>query len=452
MHKTEVYHNSLFLMLDSKIVKNPLIQKLYKLDINNIAKQHSAYSRHRKINPVDLLVSFFIVNLKGQYSLSNWASQLGLQLQLSVSKQAIWKRLTQHQTNYLSAVLTLLIHDDLSRLSKKISFNYHPLFHSFKRVLVHDSTTIQLPDHLRDFFKGNSCRGERKSLAKIQAIINLKDHLYTHIEVSDFSTNDQKYASQSLPIIKKGDLIIRDLGYFALDVLKEIMYKKAFFISKFRYGIHVYDVNEDRIDLNKILQKKTSLDMNVLIGKRKIPVRLIAQKVNDSIAEQRRRKARNDRDKRYNHSKEYYYRLGFNIYITNVDQQTLSLQQIVQTYALRWRIETVFKTWKSHLNFQRLMNNIQSRIHIEIMLYSLLIFTIVIQMNLYNYFWWKAYEQRKKYISITKFTAFLNNNLFMILAYNDLDVLSDIVTQSCCYETRQDRANFGQKLIEFPLS
>lgn len=440
-------------MFDSKIVKNPFIQKLYKFDLNQIAKENQVYSRHRKASPVDLLISFFIITLKGQYTLSNWATQLGFQLQTSISKQAIWKRLTQHQANFLSSVLTMLIHDDLSNLSQKISFDYHPLFKSFKRVLVHDSTTLRLPDHLRDVFKGNRSKGERKSLAKIQAIINLKDHSYTHLEVSDFSTNDQKHASLSLPFIKKGDLIIRDLGYFVLEVLEKIVHKKAFFISKLRYGIHVYDTKGDRVNLNNLLKKKHQLDMQVLIGQRKVPVRLIAQKIDDSIAEQRRRKAANDRDKRYNHSKEYYYRLGFNIYITNVEQKVLSIHQIIQAYALRWRIETIFKTWKSHLHFQRHINgNIQSKEHIIIILYSLLIFTITVQMNLYNHFWWKIYEHQKRYLSLTKFTAFLNNNLLMVLACDDLDVLTEIIAHACCYENRNDRVNYCQKSIDFPLS
>ena len=57
-------------------------------------------------------------------------------------------------------------------------------------------------------------------------------------------------------ISKKGDLIIRDPGYFVLEVFGKITDKGAFFISKLRYGIYVYDNNGKIIDFNNLLKKK----------------------------------------------------------------------------------------------------------------------------------------------------------------------------------------------------
>jgi hypothetical protein len=56
-----------------------------------------------------------------------------------------------------------------------------------------------------------------------------------------------------------GDLLIRDLGYFVLKVLGGIIEKKAFFISRLRYGITLYDEIGKEIGWKDLCKKKVSL-------------------------------------------------------------------------------------------------------------------------------------------------------------------------------------------------
>jgi len=52
--------------------------------------------------------------------------------------------------------------------------------------------------------------------------------------------------------------------------------------------------------------------MPVLLGsKEKLPVRLVAQRLPEEQAQKKRQKARNDRNKKANHSQEYYALLGW---------------------------------------------------------------------------------------------------------------------------------------------
>ena len=46
--------------------------------------------------------------------------------------------------------------------------------------------------------------------------------------------------------------------------------------------------------------------------------------------------------------------LNYAILITNVDDKVLQPHQVLLVYALRWRIECIFKCWKSHMNLQKL--------------------------------------------------------------------------------------------------
>ena len=59
----------------------------------------------------------------------------------------------------------------------------------------------------------------------------------------------------------------------------------------------------------------------------------------DEQANIRRHRAKTDRDKRLNHSKDYYELLGYSCYITSVDQEIFSAAEVQKVYGLRWRIE-----------------------------------------------------------------------------------------------------------------
>jgi len=56
--------------------------------------------------------------------------------------------------------------------------------------------------------------------------------------------------------MKKGKLIIRDLGYAVLTVFEKISHKKAYFLSHFKYNLTIYKVSDNqKVDLVKELWK-----------------------------------------------------------------------------------------------------------------------------------------------------------------------------------------------------
>jgi hypothetical protein len=84
-------------------------------------------------------------------------------------------------------------------------------------------------------------------------------------------------------------------------------------------------------------------------------VRIVAQRLPQEVAGRRRQKAKEDRSAKANHSEEYYQLLGWCIIVTNVPREVLASTQIIKVYACRWRIEILFKAWKSAaLNMQEI--------------------------------------------------------------------------------------------------
>ena len=130
-----------------------------------------------------------------------------------------------------------------------------------------------------------------------------------------------------------------------------------------KYGVNIFDKeNREQLKLNKLLKKAKNnnlsiVDIEVQLGARKrLKTRLVAIRLPEEVAQERRRKARNDRHSKVNHSEDYYERLGWCIFITNIPLGILSALQITKVYRFRWRIEIIFKVWKSKFNFDGMFN------------------------------------------------------------------------------------------------
>lgn len=108
--------------------------------------------------------------------------------------------------------------------------------------------------------------------------------------------------------------------------------------------------------------------MKYILGKDKIKTRLILVPIPVSVAQERIRKAKQagKRSNGYQLSKEYKIKAHYNIFISNVPQDILSIDQVVEAYKLRWQIELVFKTWKSNLNIHKIKSMKKERMECQL--------------------------------------------------------------------------------------
>jgi hypothetical protein len=333
-----------------------LTDKLGRIDINRLARHSGFVMREpRKIKPLPFLVSYFITVLCDAISYRSHAKNVGLMGLITISRQAIFKRTNYRLLKFLEMVLAASLSSTSKRHSQASGPTDHPLS-SFNRVITEDSTHISLPGCLAKFFPGSS-NGKKKESAglKICASIDLLRERFLHFYFSPFRKNDQSAADDIVSRLQAGDLVLRDLGFFVLAVFRLIAQVKAFFISPLKYGVKLYKPDGcTEIDMLRKLKKSDFLDIHVLAGaKEKLPVRLVAIPVSDEVAAKRRRDYKANRDRRLNPSKRHLMLLGWDIFITNVPPERLNAKQVAETYDLRWRIEIIFKAWKSHFNISK---------------------------------------------------------------------------------------------------
>lgn len=371
---------------------------------------------------------------------SSWAQQISLLSNRLISKQGLCERMGQPAVDMVRSLLENYIKRSYESIKIK------GLFNSFKRVLIQDSTTLSLPCSLVNHFHGNKSNGSQRAVARIQCVFDYLSGSFSYFGLHSYTENDQSAAMQVSSYIKKGDLIIRDLGYFTFNSIESIIEKKAFFVSRLPHNVSIFDIKlKSSIDILKLLRKKNHFDGWVLIGSnQRIKVRLIVKRVPQHIAQERRRKAKKNNDKRFSYSNRYLKLLDYTFYITNVEENIWNYEQVYKAYRVRWKVEIIFKSWKSHFYIDKLIHKQCNNYNrVKCIIYLMLLFIMLIHIKLINPIEKRLIEKYNKQISLLKIAKIISNN-FRLIIEQSLELLDHFIIKYCCYETRNDRVNIKQ--------
>jgi Transposase DDE domain len=154
-----------------------------------------------------------------------------------LSKQGLSKKLNMVIAYFMSHLLLCVLRKRLQETTN-LSDAKSGLLSFFTNVYLEDSTCMSVPDNLSAYFKSSYSRLNERAGARIQVCMNLKSHYLTSLTVQSYRDNDQKHASVIVPLLKKGDLLIRDLGYAVLPSFKAIISVQAFFLSRLRSDVY----------------------------------------------------------------------------------------------------------------------------------------------------------------------------------------------------------------------
>jgi hypothetical protein len=324
---------------------------LLALDIQAMARRSGFLRRRpRKIPMADLALALVAAGSESILSLERVAHWIGLASKTSYSKQAFHKRLRPQVEPFLGQLAVSLFGSFLLPLRTE------GWLAPFRRVLLHDSTAQALPDHLATLFAGaRNGRRKAKATLKIQCVADLLQGSILHLSLSGFTRNDQAAAADILALVRPGDLILRDLGYFSLEVLARLKSAAAFFLTRWRRDLSLRDPRTGReFNLAHHLRQEGHFDGTVLVGEQRVAMRLVALAVPQEVANLRRHRSRTNRDRRLKPDKQSRFLMGWNIFLTNVKRTVWPASVLAKVYRLRWRVEIIFKAWKSHLGLRQL--------------------------------------------------------------------------------------------------
>ena len=134
----------------------------------------------------------------------------------------------------------------------------------------------------------------------------------------------------------------------------------AYFLSRLNHQTNLYEGNTpglSPIDLVKVLKELPfdTIEKAIFIGeKERVSSRLIAVRLPDAIVNERRRVARKTaKQKGYTPTDADLFLLAWNLFITNVPAEVWTPKTVVRAYPIRWQVELIFKSWKSHGHLHR---------------------------------------------------------------------------------------------------
>jgi hypothetical protein len=328
-----------------------------------------------------------------------------------MSPQALSERInSKASVDFLKEVLRSALEENLGTACQRIS---PELLAPFERVFLEDSTGMSLHEKLAGTFKGSGGNASKAAL-KINFIFDLKTNAVHELSVTGGNVPDQSRAAH-VDHLKKGDLVIRDLGYFSTKGLALIDAMEAFYLSRLLKGVGIYlssETSAPAIDIVEYFDKEFAhlsiVDLKIYLGQEKLPCRLVVYRATEDVVNERIRKANaNAKKKGRQLSDDHKQWLRFTFFVTNASKDVWSSNVIGTIYRIRWQIELMFKSWKSLCHIHIIKGQRSERI--ECLLYGRLIAIVMITM-LYGYASWYFHNQFKLEACLHKIIEWLKRN------------------------------------------
>lgn len=243
--------------------------------------------------------------------------------------------------------------------------------------------------------------------------------------------------------------MLRDRGYLLPKEIQRHAEAGADCIHRHKTGTIYLDPETGRaIDLPKMLRSNANLDILVMLNnEERTPVRLVSAPVDEETANLRRMKARKEAHG-HNPSKAVLELMDWTIMITTIAPRKADFRTLLAIYGLRWRIEVIFKAWKSHLRFGNLhrVSKTQMLILLKARLFLITCSTNLLHRALESCLW-RRHRRRISLLKLIGFLAAAPANILRALAslsLADADNLDfhQALLRYCCYDRRK-RKNFS---------
>ena len=267
-------------------------------------------------------------------------------LGIPVSAQALDQRFSEAAATFLAALLqeavAVLIGADPVAI---------PLLARFVGVVVEDSSVIVLPEALATVWLGcGDALGQHLAELKIAVRLDLLTGTLQTLVLANGRESDRTVPRRHAALAA-GVLHLADLGFFAVPRLRDLDDHEVLFLSRFQTQTAVFAANGERLDLGRILSQATTPTVAwaaVIGAQERLSVRLIAARVPQEVADQRRRRLRAEARRHGRTPRPDLLALAdWTILVTNVPADQLGPTEAFVLSRVRWQVECLFKLWKT---------------------------------------------------------------------------------------------------------
>src|SRR5438270_7644692 len=210
---------------------------------------------------------------------------------VAISPQGLDQRCGEAAAAFLEEVLAAAVQAVIAAEPVAI-----PLLQRFSAVVLLDCSTIVLPDALGLWWPGcgGSSAMHTQAALKLGVRFDLCSGALRGPLLYDGRTHESTTPIQRAPL-PAGALRVADLGFFDLEVLAQIGAQDGYWLSRLHFGTAVYDAQGRRWEVLDLLAAQGAVQVDLSIALRaqqRLPARLLAVRVSQEVADQRRRRLR----------------------------------------------------------------------------------------------------------------------------------------------------------------
>lgn len=330
------------------------LQALFTDTASTRARQDGFIQRQRRLTGavfVQTLVFTWLANPQATLAqLAQTAAALGC----AVSPQALAARFGPEAARLLAGLLATATEQLMRGRGVSVA-----LLERFAGVYVIDTSSVALPAGLRRAWPGlgGSTPAAGAAAVKLELELDLRTGHLAGPALMSARRHDQRgrLATTAVARRPRGALHLGDLGYFSLDRFQAIGAAAQFWLSRLKGGTTLYAANGDRLDLDRALAQaaragQQRLERAILLGARhRLPSRLLAERVPESVAQARRRRLRRAAQKHGRQpAQQRLRRCAWTLVVTNCASAQLAFDEVWVLARARWQIELLFKRWKQH--------------------------------------------------------------------------------------------------------
>lgn len=303
--------------------------------------------RKRKFTVLSLAKTFVLGFLQNPAASDEELAQMAAQCGAAVTPQAIDQRHTPALVEFLETLFR-----GATRLVVGSDEALAPILKRFTSVTILDSSTITLPEEMKEQFPGcGGSYGSGAAAMKLQTELDLRSGALSCVEIEAGRSTDNATSRQQVRR-GKGSLRIADLGYFHVAVFAAMAAAGEYFLSRLQFGTIVGLPDAPAVELLRWLKQQPQgfIDRPIWLAKGyRFPCRLIAWRVPPEQANRRRQKLRQEilRKRGQEPTTERLAWCDWTILVTNVPEEMLTPAEAVVLYRARWQVELLFKRWKS---------------------------------------------------------------------------------------------------------
>lgn len=243
-----------------------------------------------------------------------------------------------------------------------------------RRVLIEDTSAQAMPKANAKEFPAHGNHLGATAGVKIDFAYDLLAGEVVSHSLHLATEQDKSIGKDLVDRLLRGDLVLRDMGYFSLGEFTLIENANAWWLSRLPLNAGVFLDEGVTIDDTLKHSKSDIIDLPAHAGVERKACRFVALRASAQVAAARR-KERRDRAKRSGKtpSAKGLVRDGWHLMLTNLPAELADAGKLAVIYRARWAVEIQFRAWKQSLNMEKALNRRSNTHHIHAIILAAMI-------------------------------------------------------------------------------